>query len=47
MLRKFALDTPPFESSKAGKFAALDLLEDNIDNPAENIHGTFIDTASD
>ena len=30
-----------------GKFAALNLLEENIDSLTENIHGALVDTASE
>ena len=30
-----------------GRFAALSLLEENIDNLTENIHGAVVDTASE
>ena len=30
-----------------GTFAALNLLEENADNLAENIHGALVDTASE
>ena len=36
-----------FEATTGGKFAALNLLEENIDNLAENIRGALVDTASE
>ena len=34
-----------FEATVACKFAALNPLEENIDNLTENIHGAFVDKA--
>ena len=36
-----------FEATIEGKFAALNLLGENIANPTENIHGALVDTASE
>ena len=36
-----------FKATIGGKFAALNLLEENIDNLTENIHGALVDTASE
>ena len=36
-----------FEATIDGKFAALNLLEENIDNLTANIHGALVDTASE
>ena len=36
-----------FEVTIGGTFATLDLLEENIDNLTENIHGALIDTTSE
>ena len=36
-----------FEATIGGKFAALNLLEKNIDSLTENIHGALIDTVSE
>ena len=35
-----------FEATIGGKFATLNLLEENADNLTENIHGALDDTAS-
>ena len=39
--------TDLFEVMIGDKFAALNLLEENIDNLTENIHGTLVNTASE
>ena len=39
--------TDLFETTIGGKFAALNLLAENIDNLAENIQGALVDTASE
>ena len=36
-----------FEATIGGKFAALHLLEENIDNLTENFHGALVDTTSE
>ena len=36
-----------FEATTGGTFAALKLLEENIDNLAQNFHGALVDTASE
>ena len=36
-----------FEATIACRFAALNLLEENIDSLTENIHGELINTASE
>ena len=36
-----------FEATIGGQFAALNPLQENIDNLTESIHGAFVDTASE
>ena len=36
-----------FEATIGGKVAALNLLEENINNITENVHGALVDTASE